>query len=360
MSSFLRRSTSLAHLSRSSLSAYTRSTTSRIARVSPIVPSLWASQHLRLQQHPRYYSGDKNNQPKQTPEPENDSSKKEQPEVKSSSSPGPAEAETEASKTEDGATKYELPAGWVHLTQAEFAELSRLSDDGGKWWSITYNGKSSKDVVDMLQKTGVPIELRDLVQKKLQGEFSLQDSYKLLTSLNTVASQLADRIIEVEKAEKEGRKPADGMFNAKTPDSAPKEESKSEDGKTSESSQQKKESSPPPGPDSNPLRSNDWLTTIIATVVAYWLYNSMFDESSREITWQELRKNFLEKGLVDKLVVVGRRVRVELNKEATASMYPDSVATRPGFSYYFSIGSADVFERHLDEAQEELGILSIR
>ncbi|KAK8001439.1 hypothetical protein PG991_013661 [Apiospora marii] len=356
MSSFLRRSTSLAHLSRSSLSAYTRSTTSRIARVSPIVPSLWASQHLRLQQHPRYYSGDKNNQPKQTPEPENDSSKKEQPEVKSSSSPGPAEAETEASKTEDGATKYELPAGWVHLTQAEFAELSRLSDDGGKWWSITYNGKSSKDVVDMLQKTGVPIELRDLVQKKLQGEFSLQDSYKLLTSLNTVASQLADRIIEVEKAEKEGRKPADGMFNAKTPDSAPKEESKSEDGKTSESSQQKKESSPPPGPDSNPLRSNDWLTTIIATVVAYWLYNSMFDESSREITWQELRKNFLEKGLVDKLVVVGRRVRVELNKEATASMYPDSVATRPGFSYYFSIGSADVFERHLDEAQEELGI----
>lgn len=313
------------------------------------MPSFWASQHLRLQQHPRYYSGDKDNQPKQTPEPENDSSKNEQPEVKSSSSPGPAEAE-------DGATKYELPAGWVYLTQAEFAELSRLSDDGGKWWSITYNGKSSKDVVDTLQKTGVPVELRDLIQKKLQGEFSLQDSYKLLTSLNTVASQLADRIIEVEKAEKEGRKPADGMFNAKTPDSAPKEETKSKDGKASESSQQNKQSSPPPGPDSNPLRSNDWLTTIIATVVAYWLYNSMFDESSREITWQELRKNFLEKGLVDKLVVVGRRVRVELNKEATASMYPDSVATRPGFSYYFSIGSADVFERHLDEAQEELGI----
>ncbi|KAK8031485.1 ATP-dependent metallopeptidase HflB [Apiospora arundinis] len=357
MSSFLRRSTSLAHLSRSSLSAYTRSTTTRIARLSPVAPSLWASQHLRLQQHPRYYSEDKNNQPKQKPEHDPASSKNE-PEVKSASSPGPSEAE--AAKTEDGAnTKNELPPGWVYLTKAEFAELDQMSDDGGKWWSITYNGKSSKDIISMLQKTGVPVELRNLIQKKLQGEFSLQDSYKLLMSLNTVAQQLADRIIEVEQAEGEGKKPTDGMFNAKTPENEQqqKQESKPEDGKTSESSQQqKKQSTPPPGADSNPLRSNDWATTIIATVIAYWLYNSMFDESSREITWQELRKNFLEKGLVDKLVVVGRRVRVELNKEATASMYPDSVATRPGFSYYFSIGSADVFERHLDEAQEELGI----
>ncbi|KAK8058323.1 mitochondrial respiratory chain complexes assembly protein rca1-like protein [Apiospora phragmitis] len=243
MSSFLRRSTSLAHLSRSSLSAYTRSTTSRIARISPIAPSLWASQHLRLQQHPRYYSEEKNKQPKETPEHDKDGSKKE-PEVQSTSSPGPAkaEAESEAPKTEDGATQYQLPEGWVHLTQAEFEELDQMSDRGGKWWSITYNGKSTKEVVAMLQKTGVPVELRDLIQKKLQGEFALQDSYKLLMSLNTVASQLADRIIEVEKAEekaeKEGKKPADGIFNAKTPDNEQNQGSKSEDGKTSESPQQ--------------------------------------------------------------------------------------------------------------------------
>lgn len=360
MSSFLRRSTSLAHLSRSSLSAYSRSTTTRIARLSPVAPSLWASQHLRLQQHPRYYSKGKDTQPKQKPEDDAEKSKK-KPEVKSASSPGPAEAE--ASKTKDGTKKKpELPPGWVHLTQAEFQELKNMSANGGSWMDITINNRRNEDIIDMIQQTGVPIELRNLIQNKIEGKFSIRDSFKLLKSLNSVAGAIVDRIHEVEEAEKEGKKPADGMFNAKSPENEQQqtEESKRASGSnifgSSESSQkQKKESTPPPGSD-GPFSNNDWASTVIATVIAYWLYNSMFDESSREITWQELRKNFLEKGLVDKLVVVGSRVRVELNKEATAVMYPDSVATRPGFTYYFSIGSSDVFERHLDEAQEELGI----
>jgi AFG3 family protein len=56
--------------------------------------------------------------------------------------------------------------------------------------------------------------------------------------------------------------------------------------------------------------------------------------------------------------VVKDRVRVELNREATQAMYPDSIAANPNFHYYFSIGSIDAFERRLDEAQSELGIPS--
>ncbi|KAH6655095.1 peptidase family M41-domain-containing protein [Truncatella angustata] len=109
-------------------------------------------------------------------------------------------------------------------------------------------------------------------------------------------------------------------------------------------------------PPENPLKGNDWVTTIVGSLIAYWIYNSIFTGDSREITWQELRKNFLEKGLVERMVVSGNQVRVDLNVEATRTMYPDSVATNPGFHYYFSIGSVDAFELRLDEAQKELGI----
>ncbi|KXJ92684.1 peptidase family M41-domain-containing protein [Microdochium bolleyi] len=121
--------------------------------------------------------------------------------------------------------------------------------------------------------------------------------------------------------------------------------------------EEEQKSTPPPPPPGNGPRT-DWATTVVGTIVAYWLYNSMFEDSGKEITWQELRKNFLDRGLVEKMIVQGDRVRVELNKEATQSVYPDSPATRPGFHYYFSIGSQDSFERHLEEAQQELGIPS--
>ena len=80
------------------------------------------------------------------------------------------------------------------------------------------------------------------------------------------------------------------------------------------------------------------------------------DSSSREITWQEFRTAFLDRGLVDKLTVVNRtRVRVHLHSNATGSMFPSG--TTAG-SYYFSIGSVEAFERKLDDAQQELGIPS--
>ncbi|KAI5847753.1 peptidase family M41-domain-containing protein [Morchella snyderi] len=104
------------------------------------------------------------------------------------------------------------------------------------------------------------------------------------------------------------------------------------------------------------------FTNLLATaVISLFVYQFLVPgQEAREITWQEFRNTFFDKGLVEKLTVVNRsRVKVNLHRAATAQMYPDSPAAgNPQFYYYFSIGSVEAFERRLDDAQKELGIPS--
>ena len=107
-------------------------------------------------------------------------------------------------------------------------------------------------------------------------------------------------------------------------------------------------------PSNNNGFTNNQLGWLIASGVAYFAYSSTSGSTSREITWQEFRTNFLDKGLVEKLVVVnGHRVRVKLHPNAAGPMYPT-----PSGEFYFSIGSIDAFERKLEEAQTQLSIPS--
>ena len=100
--------------------------------------------------------------------------------------------------------------------------------------------------------------------------------------------------------------------------------------------------------------NNLWLSISLAYIL-YRLLDNAGD--SREITWQEFRTAFLDKGLVDKLTVVNtNKVKVNLHSNATGQMYPEG--TPRATKYYFSIGSVEAFERRLDEAQKELGIPS--
>jgi AFG3 family protein len=97
---------------------------------------------------------------------------------------------------------------------------------------------------------------------------------------------------------------------------------------------------------------------LLASIAAlYYSVSGGVPGYSREITWQEFRTAFLDKGLVDKLIVVNRqKVRVKLHSNATGQVYP--AAALSSGDYYFSIGSVEAFERKLDEAQKELGIPS--
>ena len=103
------------------------------------------------------------------------------------------------------------------------------------------------------------------------------------------------------------------------------------------------------------------LGTFLATAFVTYLLYRMFmpGENSKEITFQEFKSTFFDKGLVEKLTVLnGSRVRVDLHREETGKMYPESPAQHAGFRYYFSIGSVEAFERNLDQAQNELNIPS--
>ncbi|KAI0050680.1 ATP-dependent metallopeptidase Hfl [Auriscalpium vulgare] len=114
--------------------------------------------------------------------------------------------------------------------------------------------------------------------------------------------------------------------------------------------------SPPPGGNNNGFNPQQLALFATGAAILYTLSGAN-SSGSREITWQEFRTAFLDKGLVDKLIVVNRqRVRVKLHSNATGQMYP--AAALGSGDYHFSIGSVEAFERKLDDAQNELGIPS--
>lgn len=110
----------------------------------------------------------------------------------------------------------------------------------------------------------------------------------------------------------------------------------------------------PPGPGGGLSPGQSMLLLVVSAAFYALTSSSASSLSQKEITWQEFRTAFLEKRLVDRLIVVNRsKVRIQLHSNATGTM-----PTSPGVTYYFSIGSVEAFERKLDAAQEELGIPS--
>ncbi len=279
-----------------------------------------------------------------------------------------------------------LPPGWVYLTKEELQYLKTTFNA-----LPTMIAPSQEALIDMIKEvdeTGVPMELREFIEKHKAKQLSLMDAIKAMRVLNKMMGRDMREIIE-RKAQSdeqirfdsnkpgEKRKPSDRCpeqrqdqeLEAKPQQQREQEQSQQE--KQQRDQQQDHQGQSGTGGGRNdqgkrtppqPPRGFD-MTEILAwagaMIIGYPIYSLLFGgDYSREITWQELRKNFLDKGLVEKLVVVGDRVRVELNHEATQSVYPDSIAAKRGFHYYFSIGSIDAFERRLDEAQKELGIPS--
>ncbi|KAF4343063.1 mitochondrial respiratory chain complexes assembly YTA12 [Fusarium beomiforme] len=234
-----------------------------------------------------------------------------------------------------------LPEGWIHLNKEELAHLeeftSRLPEA---------QRPVAKDMLEKLQIVGAPAETRDLLQKQRQnGNLSILDKGRLMRCVYMVT----ERIVELED-QQDNR---DGQFSSFRMD----QESKTQDGKggndKSKQQQQQKGGKPPKNERSGWLEA---VQTGIAIGVTVWiaeLFANPFSE--KEITWQEFRKAFLDKGLVQKLVVVnGSQVRVELHPSATGATGEGGQPARK--TYVFTIGSVDSFERKLEMAQDQLGI----
>ncbi|KAI0393415.1 ATP-dependent metallopeptidase Hfl [Xylariaceae sp. FL0594] len=355
MSSIIRRSAQLSRVASRSLtlSARTSRQTPRLLRTTP---AIWSAQASRY-----YSSSQKPPKPDENGKESKDVGSK--PEIQSKDSPGPTEGNAPQSAAETSDDKIPLPDGWVYLPEEELQKMERFV----KETNFPFGFEGAKDInMQLIRRAGVPRAMAELLEKQRKGTFGVTDFPKLLKSINELASRYAE-IEEMERDQPPQSYREKSAFKRLNKNQE-KGENAGEKSKDQNSGQKNFTSNKPPGAKNggdkkngggpSPLFSTDWLTTVIATAVAYYLYNSLSPESGREITWQELRKNFLDKGLVDKMVVSGHRVIVELDREATQSMYPDSAAARPGFNYYFSIASVEAFERRLDDAQNELGIPS--
>ena len=251
--------------------------------------------------------------------------------------------------------KVESLPGWTPITEQEM----RIFDAAAQ--SIKSGlPKSQVERVDkalgVIRKVGVPTELREWLEDKKnnpQKKMDLATVAKIVRVLTKVSRMTVEQAREMAeddfKSEQEQRKQGD------------KDE---EEPRFKQSYSQKSKGRQQKGPDPSKIRIGefkfDTSTFLISGFLSYYLYRSLFPgESSRDITWQEFRTTFFDKGLVDKLTVINRnKVRVDLHREAVANMYPESPAVRPNFHYYFTIGSVEAFERRLDEAHNELGIPS--
>lgn len=256
--------------------------------------------------------------------------------------------------SEDPSGKDAEPGKFKSLTAEELKQVNDVAN-------IIKNGlpesqrKAVDEAVDMIKKGGIPEELREVLdaRKADPGKHITLSTTVKLVSLFTKLSRMTPEQIKANYGKEQSKKEGD------TEQEIPRF-NQSNEGNSHGRQKKEQQSGPNPGQINVGGFKLDSTTFLITAFLSYYLYRSLFPgESSRDITWQEFRTTFFDKGLVEKLTVINRnRVRVELHREAVANLYPESPAVRPDFYYYFSIGSVEAFERRLDEAHDELDIPS--
>ncbi|KAJ6020578.1 Mitochondrial respiratory chain complexes assembly protein YTA12 [Penicillium herquei] len=213
-----------------------------------------------------------------------------------------------------------------------------------------------------LMRDGLPPDVKNFIEKR---DASLMDYLRMMRFLLKYTNEQASKDA-AEDAAKFFDKTQDGKESQAQRDDQgkendPKDESDPQKKKEKEEQQKKKKQGAnlPPGAKVFEFRF-DPASFLVTSLVTYYIYRSFFpgESSGREITWQEFRANYLEKGVVEKLTVLNHsRVRVEVNREAVASVQADASGSQPSH-VFFSIGSVDSFEMKLEQAQNQLGIPS--
>jgi AFG3 family protein len=248
-------------------------------------------------------------------------------------------------------TTPNLPPGIAPLNEREIEivnEVARSVKNG----LPASQSQIIDQAVNIVKKGGVPVELREVVEDKMNNpakKMDLATAAKLVRVFTKMSRMTIQQVREEVERDQNQNKDKD-----KSEDEPSFKQSYDEKDKGRQQSRV----------DPSKIKIGefkfDTTTFLISAILSYYLYRSLFPgESSRDITWQEFRTTFFDKGLVDKLTVINRnKVRVELHRESVANMYPESPAVRPNFYYYFTIGSVEAFERRLDEAHHELGIPS--
>ena len=222
--------------------------------------------------------------------------------------------------------------------QEQLDNLFRTIRMGLPSWEADAVEKSFQD----FKHKGIPPQIREVLDNLKNRPLDIATAAKLVQWTGRLAR---------ERASKETAEESEGSSASKS----------HEGNKKRSKEDRKKKSSDPSKFNFKEFTSNvDGGTFLTSAFVAYMLYRTFVpSENSRDITFQEFKTTFFDKGLVEKLTVINRqRVRVDLHREATGRMYPESPAQHGNFRYYFSIGSVEAFERQLEDAQGSLGIPS--
>lgn len=99
-----------------------------------------------------------------------------------------------------------------------------------------------------------------------------------------------------------------------------------------------------------------WPAIILGAAAAWYLFQSVASGAqAREITFSQFVTDYLERGTVERLVVIDKSlVRVVLR--GSGEMDGTAGSGMRGAPVYFTIGSVDAFERSLEGAQDDLGV----
>ncbi|KLU90088.1 paraplegin [Magnaporthiopsis poae ATCC 64411] len=274
-----------------------------------------------------------------------------------------------------------LHPGWVLLSENELKVLpevvEKLLRPGGL--DMTYvelmENMKPEVLVEDITRHGVPPAMYETLRPVLkEGQFGFFGIPALFTCfmqygvLMAQHREASDRGAVDSRRSNEGEEEEEGQ-EGKRSEKGDDKQSRQPRGQDQEPASGKGRGPPPPrgqgrqgsgeqGSDNSGinlnLRQPDNMTIFALAVVLNIMYFWFWDNPSREVTWQEVCSKYLEKGLVEKFVVDGNTVSVQLNREATRSVYGDEAARGP--QLYFSIGSPDSFERKLEAVQDELKI----
>ncbi|CDK27258.1 unnamed protein product [Kuraishia capsulata CBS 1993] len=215
---------------------------------------------------------------------------------------------------------------------------------------------------DLNEKSRVLFTLKKVMEEE-PSSLSEEDRVMLLSAflqhvtLSSMVPRGAERNLSTFKEafqkiwnfEKERQEAESGDSEGK----ASKPESNSSSSSSSTSNSNSKSSGPASGSTISPLGGDSSGIKILGTFAFLLGLMTFFVAASetRQITWEEFRTQLLDKGYVERLIVVNKNlVEVYLN-DAGKSQSPFG-----GEVVYFTIGSLDRFERKLIKAQEEKSV----
>ncbi|KAG6009956.1 Mitochondrial inner membrane m-AAA protease component [Claviceps maximensis] len=301
----------------------------------------------------RYYSKRKSPQPGKDPNANKDNKPDPPTSQNEPENEDIRETEPETSKVEP------LPEGWIRLSKEEIAQLEAYALILPEAQAATLKG-----ILRGLHHTGAPVQVRDVLQKmrKGPGNVSILDKGRLMRSMIMMAERLAHWEMEQQRKGNsmfdQNQKPNETQNQTGETQNQAGETGKSEpefetrDQKSNKSGSNQQGPGQPKKPESNGWK--DALQTGLVLGISLWAVDALNKPfSEKEITWQEMRRAFLDKGLVRKMVVVnGSQVRVQLHPDAAQG----DVGSGGKRTYIFTIGSVESFEKKLEEAQDQLGI----